>query len=236
MIHDPDPKVRARAIEAGMVDRGPQATTEPQRLEEMIQFFSDPDIEVRQAAAGAIGRPAVTQNLPRFLEMLSEPEPHVQTAAFGLLAHDFENAQIPREELRRLFATTNLELACSFWEVPLNAYAEATSDDVAILLTNRFVHARLTGVALLELRPDKRAIELAVTALKDQNLLVQKRAWRFLMSQTDQTFASDEPGKWAEWWAAHQATFTPKSVEQLRAESLERRRRNFESRRGSGED
>jgi hypothetical protein len=168
--------------------------------------------------------------------MLGEPEPHVQTAAFGLLARDFENVQIPREELKRLFATTNLELACSFGEVPLNAYSEATSDDVAILLANRFVHARLTGVALLELRPDKRAIGLAMTALKDQNILVQKRAWRFLMAQTDQTFASDEPGKWAEWWAAHQVTFTPKSAEQLRAESLERRRRNFESRRESGAD
>jgi hypothetical protein len=160
----------------------------------------------------------------------------VQTAAFGLLARDFENIQIPREELRRLFATTNLELACSFGVVPLNAYAEATSDDVAILLTNRFVHARLTGIALLELRPDKRAIELATTALKDQNILVQKRAWRFLMAQTDQTFASDEPGKWAEWWAAHQATFTPKSAEQLREESLERRQRYFESRRERGAD
>jgi HEAT repeat protein len=234
MIHDPEPKVRARALEAGIADRGPQANAEPQRLEEMLQFLSDPDIEVRQAAAGAISRQAVTQNQPRFLQMLREPDPHVQTAAFGMLARDFENVQIPREELRRLFATTNLELACSFGVTPLVAYSEATSDDVAILLTNRFVHARLTGIALLELRPDKRAIGLAVTALQDQNLLVQKRAWRFLMAQTDQTFASEEPGKWAEWWTAHQATFTPKSAEQLRAESLERRRRAFESRRGSG--
>jgi hypothetical protein len=236
MINDPEPKVRARAIEAGIEGRrGPQANTEPQRLEEMIQFLSDPDIEVRQAAAGAISQ-AVTQNLPRFLQMLREPHPHVQTAAFGLLARDFEHVQIPREELRRLFATTNLELACSFGQVPLAAYSEATSDDVAILLTNRFVHARLMGIALLELRPDKHAIELAVTALHDQNILVQKRAWRFLMAQTDQTFASDEPGKWAEWWAAHQASFTPKSAEQLRKESLERRQRYFESQRARGAD
>jgi len=238
MIHDPEPKVRALAIVAGTDWRAPRARakTDPERLEEMIQLFKDPDIEVRRAAAGAISHQDVTQNLPRFLQMLRDPDPRVQPAAFGLLARDFQNLQIPREDLRRLFATTNFELARSFREVPLAAFSGTTSDDVAILLTNRFVSPRLAAIAILEQQPDKHAIEVAMTALQDQSILVQKRAWRFLMAQTDQKFASDEIRKWEEWWAAHQATFTPKSAEQLREESRDRMQRYFESRRSRGAD
>jgi hypothetical protein len=86
---------------------------------------------------------------------------------------------------------------------------------------------RLAAIALLEQQPDKRAIEIAMTALQDRNILVQKRAWRFLMAQTDQTFASDETRKWAEWWAAQQATFTPKSAEQVREQARDRRHKHF---------
>jgi len=99
-----------------------------------------------------------------------------------------------------------------------------------ILLTNRFVYPRLTAIAILEQKPDKRAIEVAIRALKDQNILVQKRAWRFLMAETDQKFASDETRKWAEWWAANRPTFTPKSAEQLREQSGNARQRYFDSR------
>ena len=234
MIRDPEPKVRARAIEAGTERRGPQAKTDPKRLEEMIQFFKDPDVEVRQAAAGAISREAVVENAPRFLNMLRDPDPRVEAVAFGLVTHYSQHIQIPHEDLRRLFATTNFELACSFRWTPLAALAEATSDDAAILLTNRFVSPRLAAIALLEQHPDKRAIEIAMTALKDGNILVQKRAWRFLMTQTDETFASDEPRKWAEWWAAHQATFTPKPAEQVREQARDRMQRYFEGRRSRG--
>jgi HEAT repeat protein len=234
MIHDPEPKVRARAIEAGTDGRGPRVKIDPKRLEEMIQFLKDPDMEVRGAAAGAIGREAVIENAPRFLKLLRDPDTRVQAVAFGLLTHNFQHIQIPREDLKRLFATTNFEVACSFRWTPLAALAEATSDDAAILLTNRFVSPRLAAIALLEQQPDKRAIEIAITALKDRNILVQKRAWRFLMTQTDQTFASDETRKWAEWWAAHQATFTPKSAEQVREQTRDRMQRYFEGRRSRG--
>ena len=234
MIDDPEPKVRARAIEAGTERRDPRAKTDPKRVEEMIQFFKDPDMEARGAAAGAISREAVIENAPRFLKLLRDPDPRVQAVAFGLVTHNFEQIQIPHEDLRRLFATTNFELACSFRWTPLAALAEATSDDAAILLTNRFVNPRLAAIALLEQQPDKRAIEIAMTALKDRNILVQKRAWRFLMAQTDQTFASDETRKWAEWWTAHQATFTPKSAEQLREQTRDRMQQYFEGRRSRG--
>jgi hypothetical protein len=63
--------------------------------------------------------------------------------------------------------------------------------------------------------------------LKDQNVLVQKQAWRFLMVQTDQKFASDQTCKWADWWAAHQATFRPKSAEQAREQSRDRMWRSW---------
>ena len=89
-------------------------------------------------------------------------------------------------------------------------------------------------LALLEQHPDKRAIEIAMTALNDRNILVQKRAWRFLMAQTDQTYASDETRRWAEWWAAHQATFTPKSGEQVREQARDRMQRYFEGRSSRG--
>ena len=94
--------------------------------------------------------------------------------------------------------------------------------------------ALLAAIALLEQQPDKRAIEIAMTALKDRNILVQKRAWRFLMAQTDQTFASDETRKWADWWTAHQATFTLKSAEQLREATRDRMQRHFEDRGSRG--
>jgi hypothetical protein len=103
-----------------------------------------------------------------------------------------------------------------------------SSDDTAILLTNRFVYPRLAAIAILEQKPDKRAVEVALTALKDPNILVQKRAWRFLMAETDQKFASDETRKWEQWWAANRTTFTPKSAEQLRGQSRSARQRSFE--------
>ena len=228
MIRDPEPKVRAMAIEAGSRKRGPLERTDPERLEELIQFFKDPDGEVRRAAAGAIGRADVAQNAPRFLQMLRDPDPCVPPVAFALLAHNYQQIQIPREDLMRLFATTNFEAACSFAGIPLAVFSEMSSDDTAILLTNRFVYPRLAAIAILEQKPDKRAVEVALTALKDPNILVQKRAWRFLMAETDQKFASDETRKWEQWWAANRTTFTPKSAEQLRGQSRSARQRSFE--------
>jgi HEAT repeat protein len=186
-------------------------------------------VEVRRAAAGAIGQQDVVQHAARFVQMLRDRDPRVPPVAFALLARHYQNVQIPAQDLRRLFATANFEVACSFEGIPLAVLSAMSSDDAAILLTNRFVYPRLTAIAMLEQKPDKRAIEVAIRALSDRNILVQKRAWRFLMAETDQKFASDEPRKWSAWWAANRQTFTPKSREQLREQYRHARQRYSES-------
>jgi len=109
----------------------------------------------------------------------------------------------------RLFATDNFEAACSFAGIPLAVFSEMSSDDTAILLTNRLFIRGSLPLPSWSRTGQARRRSGAYGIKKDPNILVQKRAWRFLMAETDQKFASDETRKWEQWWAANRTTFTP---------------------------
>jgi hypothetical protein len=93
---------------------------------------------------------------------------------------------------------------------------DLSSDEAALLLKHGLAEARLLGLRILQSIADRRAVELALPALRDPNPIVRKGAFFFFRTVSGRDFSPDDAAKWEQWWVAKRESYKPLHREQER--------------------
>jgi HEAT repeat protein len=205
----------------------------PDRTPVYLALVNDPSPSVRMSALTIAMRINRFKPLPELinaaLALLKDPNEEVQNYALNELWRVYDVA-IPRSDLIPLLRSSRSDtimLALRLIEGtgrvqpalsgPVASAREAalrarriSSNELAVLATNRLGEMRFMSLQLLERNGDAKAVELTLPLLRDTNSVVRSRAFSAMRNLSGRDISETDPDKWDQWWAANKDTFKPK--------------------------
>ena len=196
------------------------------------KLLEDADARTRRDACYAAGMNWDAAFAPRLEQLLGDDDGSVRWAALRCLREHKDSSQIPayrkmveqdglaaydaillqgvddfsREQLVRLFSSTNLPVvSTAFTKL---RYQDLQLNEIAPLLTNSLVMARMMGLGALVQIGDKEAVDRIVAMLRDPNEAVRWHVRARLRRLTGQKLGPD-PATWEKWWAQNKDSYTP---------------------------
>lgn len=211
LLRDPAHEVRVEA--SGYLSNHEHAN----RTQVYLELMKDSDSDVRAAALGIatwVNRFSPSDEV--FVAargLLKDSDEQVQEAALYAL-HRMNREEVPRKEILPFLSNPRAGVSAVAFGLlrrgvgpgPIDYNGILSSEEAALLVTNRLTMSRLTGLKVLEANGDAHAVELILPLLTDTNTIVRNRAFVVLRRITKENIP-DDAEKWQAWWRVNKSTF-----------------------------
>jgi hypothetical protein len=201
LLSDEDARIREKACETVAW------SWDPVFAPRLTDLMGDNYEAVRSAACQALRlhESDLGDQLPVYRKMVKAGGPAAAPAMVLLTTR--RDVALTREELVGLLSSTNLSVV----RLAVGRLREQNlqPSELAPLLTNSLLYARVIALGAVARMGDKAAVECLVGSLRDSNEAIRWLVRSNLRRLTGQKLGA-EPAAWEQWWRENEKTFTPR--------------------------